>query len=52
MGLIDKLQTAAGGFMNEAEAQTVESLPCNAEQMGELKMKMQDLIGLITRYKA
>ena len=35
-GLIDKLQEAAGGFMNEAEAQAVESKPNNAEQMGEL----------------
>ena len=34
--LINKLQKAAGGFMNEAEAQTVESKPNNAEQMGEI----------------
>ena len=36
MGLIDKLQRAAGGFMDQAEAQAVESKPSNAEQMGEL----------------
>ena len=36
-GLIDKLETAAGGFMNEAEAQQVEShKPNNANQMDEL----------------
>ena len=35
-GLTDKLQKAAGGFMNQAEAQTVDSKPNNAEQMGEL----------------
>ena len=35
-GLINRLQKAAGGFMNQAEAQTVESKPNNAEQMGEL----------------
>ena len=35
-GLINKLQKAAGGFMNQAEAQAVESKPNNAEQMGEL----------------
>ena len=35
-GLIDKLQTAAGGFLSRAEAQAVESKPSNAEQMGEL----------------
>lgn len=36
IGLINKLQKAAGGFMDEAEAQAVESMPNNAEQMGEL----------------
>ena len=35
-GLINKLQKAAGGFMNQAEAEAVESKPNNAEQMGEL----------------
>ena len=35
-GLTDKLQSAAGGFMDRAEAQAVESKPNNAEQMGEL----------------
>ena len=35
-GLIDKLQTAAGGFLSRAEAKVVESKPSNAEQMGEL----------------
>ena len=35
-GLIDKLQKAAGGFMNEREAMAVESKQSNAEQMGEL----------------
>ena len=36
-GLVDKLETAAGGFMNEAEAQLVEShKPNNANQMDEL----------------
>ena len=35
-GLIDMLQTAAGGFLSRAEAQAVESKPNNAEQMGEL----------------
>ena len=35
-GLINMLQKAAGGFMNQAEAQAVESKPNNAEQMGEL----------------
>ena len=35
-GLNNKLQKAAGGFMNEEEAQSVESKPSNAEQMGEL----------------
>ena len=35
-GLINKLQKAAGGFMNRAEAQAVESKPNNAEQMGEI----------------
>ena len=35
-GLNDKLVTAAGGFMNEREAQAVLSKPNNAEQMGEL----------------
>ena len=35
-GLINKLQKAAGGFMDRAEAQAVESKPNNAEQMGEL----------------
>ena len=35
-GLIDKLQTAAGGFLSRAESQVVESKPSNAEQMGEL----------------
>ena len=34
--LNNKLQKAAGGFMNEEEAQSVESKPSNAEQMGEL----------------
>ena len=34
--LINKLQKAAGGFMDEGEAQAVESKPSNAEQMGEL----------------
>ena len=35
-GLINKLRKAAGGFMNEAEAQAVESKANNAEQMGEI----------------
>ena len=35
-GLIDKLEKAAGGFMTRLEAQTVKSMPNNAEQMGEL----------------
>ena len=35
-GLNDRLVTAAGGFMNEREAQAVLSKPSNAEQMGEL----------------
>ena len=35
-GLIDMLQKAAGGFMDEGEAQSVESKPSNTEQMGEL----------------
>ena len=35
-GLIDMLKKAAGGFMDEGEAQSVESKPSNAEQMGEL----------------
>ena len=35
-GLNNKLQKATGGFMNEEEAQVVESKPSNAEQMGEL----------------
>ena len=35
-GLNNKLQKAAGGFMNEEEAQAVESKPSNAEQVGEL----------------
>ena len=34
--LINKLQKATGGFMNEEEAQSVESKPSNAEQMREL----------------
>ena len=34
--LMDILETDAGGFMNEAEAQLVESKPDNAEQMGEI----------------
>ena len=41
-GLINKLQKAAGGFMNQAEAQAVKSKPNNAEQMGEL---IQILVG-------
>ena len=35
-GLSDKLEIAAGGFMNTGEAQAVLSRPSNAEQMGEL----------------
>ena len=35
-GLNDKLVTVAGGFMNGAEAQAVQSKTNNAEQMGEL----------------
>ena len=35
-GLINKLHKTAGGFMDQAEAQAVESKPNNAEQMGEL----------------
>ena len=35
-GLINRLQRAAGGFMDRVEAQAVESKPSNAEQMGEL----------------
>ena len=34
-GLTDRLQRAAGGFMDRAEAQAVESKPSN-EQMGEV----------------
>ena len=41
-GLNDILETDAGGFMNEAEAQMVESMPNNAEQMGEI---IQILLG-------
>ena len=35
-GLIDKLEKAANGFMTRLEAQTVNSMPNNAEQMGGL----------------
>ena len=35
-GLMDKLETAAGGFMNQAEAQTVTSKPNDAEKIGEI----------------
>ena len=41
-GLINRLQKAAGGFMDEGEAQAVVSKPSNAEQMGEL---IQILLG-------
>ena len=41
-GLNNKLQKAAGGFMNPEEAQAVEDKPNNAEQMGEL---IQILLG-------
>ena len=36
LGLINRLQLAAGGFMMRSEAQAVVSKPNNAEQMGEL----------------
>ena len=32
-GLINKLETAAGGFMSKGEADMVESMPNNAAQM-------------------
>ena len=35
-GLIDKLETAAGGFMSQGEAQMVESMPNNAAQVGKV----------------
>ena len=35
-GLINRLQKAAGGFMDQRESQAVEDKPNNAEQMGEL----------------
>ena len=35
-GLNNKLQKAAGGFMNREEALAVESKPSNVKQMGEL----------------
>ena len=35
-GLNNKLHKAAGGFMDRAEVQTVESKPNNADQMGEI----------------
>ena len=35
-GLNDILEVDAGGFMNEAEAQMVKSMPSNSEQMGEI----------------
>ena len=35
-GLVNKLQKAADGFMDEEEAQSVESKPDNSEQMGQL----------------
>ena len=35
-GLIDRLQTAAGGFMSEGEEQRVKNQRGNDEQMGEL----------------
>ena len=35
-GLVNKLQKAADGFMDEGEAQSVESKPDNTEQMGQL----------------
>ena len=35
-GLMDNLETAAGGFMNQAEAQTVTSKPNDAEKIGEI----------------
>ena len=35
-GLSDKLEIAAGGFMNTGEALAVLSMPSNAEQIGEL----------------
>ena len=40
-GLINYLETDAGGFMSRAEAQMVESKPSNAEQMGELILILQ-----------
>ena len=42
IGLNNKLQKAAGGFMSREEALAVESKPSNAEQMGEL---IQILLG-------
>ena len=36
LGLVNRLQLAAGGFMMQSEAQAVECKPTNAEQMGEL----------------
>ena len=36
LGLINRLQLAAGGFMMRSEAQAVESKPNNVEQIGEL----------------
>ena len=41
-GLINKLQKAADGFMDRAEAKAVKDKPNNAEQMGEL---IQILLG-------
>ncbi len=35
-GLIDKLETAAGGFMSKGEAQAVEGMPNNAAQVGKV----------------
>ena len=35
-GLNNKLQKAAGGFMDRAEAQVVKSKPSNAEQMEDI----------------
>ena len=45
-GLVNKLQKAAGGFMSDAEAQSVMSKQSNAEQMGEL---IQILLGKSNR---
>ena len=36
IGLVDKLEKAAGGFMSRAEAQIVRALPSNSDQIGRV----------------